>query len=51
MVNEQVKPLRVSLGDRSYPILLTNDRLQGLPDAMACVLSPRPIGIVTVPQP
>lgn len=47
MVTEQVKPLRVSLGDRSYPILLTNDRLEGLPEAMARALSPRPVGIVT----
>jgi 3-dehydroquinate synthase len=42
-----VKPLRVALGERSYPIRFAADGLRGLPDAIARILPAGPIAIVT----
>jgi len=42
-----VKPLRVELGERSYPIRFAADRLAGLPDAIARILPAGPLALVT----
>jgi len=42
-----VKPLRVNLGHRSYRIMFASGGLAGLPEAMARVLTPGPVGILT----
>ncbi len=42
-----VKPLRVNLGERSYPICFAADGLRGLPDAMARIHAPGRLAIVT----
>jgi 3-dehydroquinate synthase len=41
------KPLRVRLGERSYPIVLAADGLRGLPEAVTRVLSPGLMAILT----
>ena len=46
-VSGAVKPLRVNLGDRSYPIVFAADALRGLPDAIARILPPGPLAILT----
>ena len=42
-----VRPLRVELGERSYPIRFAADGLRGLPEAVGRVLPPGPLAIVT----
>jgi len=47
MQGDAAKPLKVSLGDRSYPIVFASDGLAGLPESLSRVLSPRPVAVVT----
>ncbi len=47
MQGEAAKPLRVSLGDRSYPIIFPADGLAGFADSLSRVISPRRVAVVT----